>query len=100
MAPHRRGERRAIHNCSHLLHAEHRQNVRINDIRPRILLRQAVNGRFGEAAAQRRHVLDRHLWADQVDMVALASRMARSAPQSGFEQTIALGGRCSERQVL
>jgi hypothetical protein len=33
--------------------------VRINDIRPRTLLRQRMNGRFGEAAPQRRHDLDR-----------------------------------------
>ena len=37
---------------------------RISDIRPRVLLHQAMNGRFGEAAPQRRHALDRRLWAE------------------------------------
>ncbi|MGO4855531.1 hypothetical protein ACEN2S_22250 [Phaeovulum sp. W22_SRMD_FR3] len=34
-------------------------SVRISGIRPRILLRQAMSGRFGAAAPQRRHALDR-----------------------------------------
>jgi hypothetical protein len=53
--------------------------VRISDIRPRILLRQAMNGRFGEAASRRWHTLDRRLWADHVDTAAFASRKARRA---------------------
>jgi hypothetical protein len=52
---------------------------RISDIRPRILLRQAMNGRFGEAASRRWHTLDRRLWADHVDTAAFASRKARRA---------------------
>jgi hypothetical protein len=52
---------------------------RISDIRPRILLRQAMSGRFGEVALKRRHALDRPVWADQVDMAALAARKARRA---------------------
>jgi hypothetical protein len=38
--------------------------VRISDIRPRILLRQTMNGRFGEADPQRRNALDRRLRAE------------------------------------
>ena len=39
-------------------------SVRISDIRPRILLLQAMNGRFGEAAPQRKNALERQLGAD------------------------------------
>ena len=38
-------------------------SVRISDIRPRILLLQAMNGRFGEAAPQRKNALERQLGA-------------------------------------
>ena len=40
--------------------------ARISDIRPWILLRQAMNGRFGEAAPPHEHVLDRQQRAEGV----------------------------------
>jgi hypothetical protein len=42
--------------------------VRIGDIRPRILLRQTMNGHFGEAAPQRRPALDRPLRAIAISL--------------------------------
>jgi|GEM_PF-3915282 len=40
-----------------------RITVHICDIRPRILLRQAMSGHFGEAASRYWHTRDRRQWA-------------------------------------